>query len=149
MRLKTKITLTIVVLVLAVVGVTSWLYLRTLTQQVIREFDERANLVPQQIFLLAQNALRDAANEGQAPASQQPSDVREYVRNALDQNGALTSLIDAEVGYSLLVYEVTIVDQDGTVLISSFQPQFKLKLVFRRSDLQVGRTTAHKAAFRP
>ena len=29
------------------------------------------------------------------------------------------SLIDAEVGYSFLVYEVTIVDRDGTALISS------------------------------
>ena len=33
--------------------------------------------------------------------------------------GALTSLMDAEVGYSFLVYEVTIVDLDGNVLISS------------------------------
>ncbi len=119
MRLKTKITLTIVVLVLAVVGETSWLYLRTLTQQVIRQADARANLVTQQVFFQAQNALRDAANQGQSPASQQPSDLRKYVRNALEQNGALTSLIDAEVGYSFLVYEVAIVDVDGTVLISS------------------------------
>ena len=110
MRLKTKITLVIVVLVLAVVGVTSLLYLRTLTQQVIRQADGRANLVTQQVFFQAQNALRDAASQGLAPASRQPDDVREYVRNALEQNRALTSLIDAEVGYSLLVYEVTIVD---------------------------------------
>ena len=41
------------------------------------------------------------------------------MRNALDQNAALTSLIDAEVGNSFLVYEVTIVDRDGTALISS------------------------------
>src|SRR5690349_4886841 len=102
MRLKTKITLTIVVLVLAVVDITSWLYLRTLTQQVIRQADARANLVTQQVFFQAQNALRDAANQGQSPASQQPGDVRQYVHDALEQNGALTSLIDAEVGYSFL-----------------------------------------------
>jgi signal transduction histidine kinase/type II secretory pathway pseudopilin PulG len=119
MRLKTKITLIIVLLVLAVVGVTSLLYLQTLTQQVIRQADARANLVTQQVFLQAQNALRDAASQRQAPASGQPDDVREYVRNALSQSGALTSLMDAEVGYSFLVYEVTIVDLDGNVLISS------------------------------
>ena len=39
MPLKTKITLVMVLLVLAVVGVTSLLYLRTLTQQVIRQAD--------------------------------------------------------------------------------------------------------------
>src|ERR1700688_2635926 len=112
MRLKTKITLTILLLVLARVGETPWLYLRTLTQQVIRQADDRANLVTQQVFFQAQNALRDAANQGQSPASQQRGDVRKYVRDTLEQNGALTSLIDAEVGYSFLVYEVTIVDLD-------------------------------------
>ncbi len=119
LRLKTKITLTIVLLVLAVVGVNSWLHLATLTQQVIHQAENRASLVTQQVFFQAQNALADAAGEGQAPASSQPEDVREYVRAALDENAAFTSLIDAQVGYSFLVYEVTIVDRDGTVLISS------------------------------
>ena len=39
LRLKTKITLIIAVLVLAVVGVNSWLYIATLTSQVIRQAD--------------------------------------------------------------------------------------------------------------
>ena len=50
MRLKTKITVTIVLLVLAVVGLTSSLYLDTLTRQVIRQVDDRANLVTQRVF---------------------------------------------------------------------------------------------------
>jgi PAS domain S-box-containing protein len=119
LRLKTKITLTIAVLVLTIVGVMSWLHVMTLTRQVIQQADGRANLVAQQVFFQAQNALADAATEGKVPASNRPEDVREYVRNALDQNSALTSLIDAEVGNSFLVYEVTIVDRDGTALISS------------------------------
>src|SRR6266704_6991315 len=119
LRLKTKITLIIALLVLTVVGVTSWLHVLTLTRQVIQQADGRANLVAQQVFFQAQNALAEAANEGRVPASNRPADVREYVRNALDQNSALTSLIDAEVGNSFLVYEVTIVDHDGTALISS------------------------------
>ena len=119
LHLKTKITLIIAVLVLAVVGVNSWLYVATLTKQVIRQADNRADLVAQQVFFEAQNALADAAHDGQAPASENLADLREYVRSALDQNAALTSLIDAEVGYSFLVYEVTIVDRDGTALISS------------------------------
>jgi PAS domain S-box-containing protein len=119
LRLKTKITFAIALLVLMVVGVTSWLHVLTLTRQVIEQADGRANLVAQQVFFQAQNALAEAANEGRVPASNRPEDVREYVRNALDQNSALTSLIDAEVGNSFLVYEVTIVDRDGTALISS------------------------------
>ena len=41
LHLKTKITLTIALLVLAVVGASSWLYLAALTRQVIRQADER------------------------------------------------------------------------------------------------------------
>jgi PAS domain S-box-containing protein len=119
LRLKTKITLTIAVLVLTIVGVTSWLHVMTLTRQVIQQADSRANLVAQQVFFQAQNALAEAATEAKTPASNSPEDIREYVRDALDQNSALTSLIDAEVGNSFLVYEVTIVDRDGTALISS------------------------------
>jgi PAS domain S-box-containing protein len=119
LRLKTKITVAIAMLVLTIVGVTSWLHVMTLTRQVIEQADGRANLVAQQVFFQAQNALADAATENKAPASNRPEDVREYVRNALNENSALTSLIDAEVGNSFLVYEVTIVDRDGTALISS------------------------------
>ena len=72
LRLKTKITLIVAFLVLAVVGVNSWLYVMTLTRQVIRQADTRAQLVSQQVFFQAQNALRDAAKaSGEAPASKQ------------------------------------------------------------------------------
>ena len=119
LHLKTKITLTIALLVLAVVGASSWLYLAALTRQVIRQADERAQLVTQQVFSQAQHALADAAAQGHKPASNDPADLLTYVRGALDEDAALTSLIDSEVGYSILVYEVTIVDRDGTALISS------------------------------
>lgn len=119
LRLKTKITLIMALLVLAVVGVNSTLYVMTLTRQVIRQADNRARLVSQQVFFQAQNALVEAAGSGQAPASNSDEDLRAYVQNALDKNAALTSLIDAEVGYSFLVYEVTISDIHGVALVSS------------------------------
>jgi len=118
-RLKTKITLTTALLVVAVVAVNSGLYVASLTRQVIRQADNRAGLVAQQVFFQAQNALAEAAAAGQAPASDSAADLREYVRKSLDESTALASLIDAEVGYSFLVYEVTVVDIGGTALISS------------------------------
>jgi len=119
LRLKTKITLFIALLVLGVVGVNSWLYLARLTRQVIQQADERAGLVTKQVLFQAQNSLRDAAQDGLAPASDAHGDLREYIRNALDRNAALTSLIDSQVAYSSQVYEVTIVDSGGIALISS------------------------------
>lgn len=119
LRLKTKLTIFIALLVLAAVGVSSWLYLAQLTRQVIQQAEDRAGLVTEQVLYQAQNALRDAAQEGLAPASNSPEDLREYIRSALESNAALTSLIDSEVAYSSLVYEVTIVDTESTALISS------------------------------
>jgi signal transduction histidine kinase len=119
LRLKTKITLITALLVLAVVTVNSAMYLRTLTQLVIRQADSRALQVSQQVLSQAQNALAEAARAGQAPASDSPEDLRIYVRKSLDENSALTSLIASEVAYSLMLYEVSISDNNGTVLISS------------------------------
>lgn len=119
LRLKTKITLTTALLVLAVVGVNSTLYVMTLTRQVIRQANERAQLVTQHIFFQTQNALSDSAREGKLPASDSPQDLRAYVQNSLDDSDSLKSSIDAEVGYSPLIYEVSISDIDGAVLISS------------------------------
>jgi signal transduction histidine kinase/HAMP domain-containing protein len=119
LRLRTKITLLIALLVLAVVGFTSWLNLRSLTRQVIQQADNRANLVAQQVFFQAQNALKEAISQGQRPVSNSPEDLHDWVRSSLDQNSALTSGIDAETSYSALIYEVTIVDSGGTALISS------------------------------
>ena len=61
LRLKTKITLTMTALVLAVVGVNSTLYLMTLTRQVIRQANERAQVVTKNIFFQIQTALAGCA----------------------------------------------------------------------------------------
>ena len=53
LRLKTKITLIMAFLVLAVVGVNSTLYVATLTRQVIRQANERAQLVSRHVFFQA------------------------------------------------------------------------------------------------
>ena len=119
LRLQTWITISITVVVMALVGVSSWLYLAALTSEVIREADNRAGLASKLTFLQAQDALAETAGEGQKPASSAPEDVTNYVRQSLDGNAALGTLIDAEVGYSFLVYEVTVVDSNGTALISS------------------------------
>src|SRR3984957_14759490 len=119
LRLKTKITLTTAALVLAVVGVNSTLYVRNLTRQVIRQANDRAQLVSQHIFFEAQNALVDAAKAGGAPASDSAADLSAYVQQAFDDSAPLSSSIDAEVGYSPLIYEVSVTGVDGTVLVSS------------------------------
>jgi len=119
LRLKTKISLTMAALVLSVVAVNSSLNVASLERQVVRQVYGRANIVAQQVFFQAQNALSEAATAGNAPASDSPADLRAYVRDSLANSKALDSFINGDVGYSSFVYEVTIVDYNGTALISS------------------------------
>ena len=110
LSLKTKFTLAISLLVLAVVAVVSGLYLGQLTKQVLRQSEDRASFVAQQVFLACQSALADAAERGEAPASSTPEDLREYVHRALDNSSTLNSLMESAVGYSKTIYEITISD---------------------------------------
>ena len=119
LSLKTKFTLATSLLVLAVVTVVSGLYLGRLTSQVLRQADDRARFVAQQVFLACQNALGEAAESGRSPRSSQSDDVLGYVRETLDNNSPLNSLIESAVGYSATIYEITISDKNGNVLVSS------------------------------
>jgi PAS domain S-box-containing protein len=119
LSLKTKFTLATSVLVLAVVAVVSGLYLGRLTRQVLRQADDRARFVAQQLFLACQNAFADAAERGDAPASTQQTDLRAYVQRTLDGSSTLNSTIESAVGYSPTIYEITISDNDGIVMVSS------------------------------
>jgi signal transduction histidine kinase len=119
LRLKTKITLVTAFLVLAVVGVNSTLYVMNLSRQVIRQAEDRAQLVSRQVFFQAQTALADAARAGETPASDSPDDLRAYAQRAFDESEQLSRSIDAQLDYSPLIYEITISDVKGVALVSS------------------------------
>ena len=119
LRLKTKITLTTAGLVLAVVGVNSTLYVLNLSRQVIRQAQDRAQLVSKEVFSQAQVALQDAAKAGKFPDSDSARDLRAYAQNVFDQSKQLSSSIDAQLGYSPLIYEISISDENGVVMVSS------------------------------
>jgi signal transduction histidine kinase len=131
LSLKTKFTLATSLLVLAVVTVVSGLYLGRLTSQVLRQADDRARFVAQQVFLASQNALAEAAETGHGPRSAKEDDVLEYVRQTLDNSSPLNSLIESAVGYSATIYEITISDKNGNVLVSSDASQRGQKVPVR------------------
>jgi signal transduction histidine kinase len=119
LSLKTKITLVMAFLVLAVVGVNSTLYVMNLSRQVIRQAQDRAQLVSRQVFFQAQTALADAARAGEAPASDRPEDLRAYAQRAFNRSEQLSRSIDAQLDYSTLIYEISISDVNGVALVSS------------------------------
>jgi len=119
LSLKTRFTLAASLLVLLVVAVVSMLYLARLTRQTLREATARAQFVAQQAYAACQSALDDAARRGNAPASLDPEDVRSYVNEVFDNSSALHSVIGSAVGYSPTIYEITVSDRGGIVLLSS------------------------------
>jgi PAS domain S-box-containing protein len=119
LRPKTKITLTTALLVLGAVLVTALLDVASITRQAVRQADQDAHNVAQAIFLQAHQALADAADQDKRPASSSPDDVREYVRKALEDSEGLTAQVENALAHSPAIYEISIVDRLGTVLISS------------------------------
>lgn len=118
LRLRTKLTLTTALLVLAVVTALSAIYVARLTTQVIREANERSSFVTKQIFTEAQHSVAAAAKDLR-PESNSAEDTHAYVLKAFDQNRGLTSVIEDVLVYVPYIYEVTIVDRDGTAMVSS------------------------------
>ncbi len=119
LSLKTKFTLATSVLVLAVVAVVSTLYLARLMRQTLRQASDTAGFVAQQVYDACGNALKEAAERGETPASFRAGDLRRYVRNAFDNSSTLNSLIESDMGISATIYEITISDADGIALVSS------------------------------
>ncbi|HEX4076676.1 MAG TPA: ATP-binding protein [Candidatus Acidoferrales bacterium] len=119
LSLKTKLTLATSLLVLAVVALVSGLYLGRLMRQTLRQANDNAFFIAQQVYSACSNALKAANERGDVPASLDPADVRDYVRRAFDNSSNLNSLIESDVGVSPTIYEITISDQNGIVLLSS------------------------------
>jgi signal transduction histidine kinase len=119
LSLKTKFTLATSLLVLAVVALVSGLYIARLMRQTLREADDRAHFVALQVLQACESSLLDANQRGDAPASNSPEDIHEYIRRTFDNSSTLNSVLESAIVYSPTIYEITITDKDGMVLVST------------------------------
>ena len=131
LSLKTKFTLATSLLVLAVVTLVSSLYLGRLARQTLRQANDTAGFVARQVYDACGSALKDAAQRGESPASFEANDMREYIRRSFDNSSTLNSLIESDVGISPTIYEITISDASGAVLVSSDASQRDKKVARR------------------
>jgi PAS domain S-box-containing protein len=119
--LRTKLTLVMTGLVFLVVVVLSAIFVSRLTSQVIRDTNTRANELTQQIFEQAKHALEDAKEAGERPNSNSAEDRHAYVRRAFQTSEGLLAALQSPLGSNPWIYDVSIVDRDGRVLVSSDQ----------------------------
>ena len=128
--LRAKLTMVMTALVLLSTAVLSLVFLELLLQQVLHDADKRANEMARQIFHSAQLALEDAKAKGMRPTSDDPQETQDYVRRAFEINEALSAQLQA-AQVAPTIREATIVDRDGTVIVSS-DPALAGKLVPKR-----------------
>src|SRR6266699_2911949 len=118
LRLRTKLTLVMTSLVLLVAAVLSAVFFRQMLDQVLRETNKRTVELGGDSFEWVERALADASNHGWRPESNSAEDIHDYVRYALQSSEGLQAQLKAAIG-SPAIYEVSIIDRDGIVLVSS------------------------------
>jgi PAS domain S-box-containing protein len=119
LRLRTKLTLIMTGLVLLVVAVLSAVFVAQLFEQVLQQTDKRTVEIANQVFEQARRALTEAAAHGLRPASNDPNDVNEYVQKAFRMSEGLRAQLKAAKVDTPSIYEVSITNNDGKVLIST------------------------------
>jgi PAS domain S-box-containing protein len=133
LRLRTKFTLVMTSLVLLVVTVLSAVFAAQLLDQVLLETNARVNELSSQVFLQARYAIRAAAESGLRPQSDSPQEIHDYVRHAFEINEGLRTLLKAAKD-NPLIYEVSITDNDGIVMVTTDETQ-QGKFLARRTPL--------------
>lgn len=118
LRLRTKLTLVMTSLVLLVAAVLSGVFAAQLLDQLLQATKDRAGDLAGQVFVQAQHSLTDAGQQGMRPASDSPQEIHDYVRHAFEIDEGLHTQLKAAKD-NPLIYEVSITDQDGMVMIST------------------------------
>ena len=144
LRLRTKFTLVMTSLVLLVVTVLSGVFAAQILDQVLLETNTRVNDLSSQVFRQAKSAIKAAAELGLRPASDSPQEIHDYVRHAFEINEGLRTLLKTAKA-NPLIYEVSITDNDGMVLVSTDETQ-QGRFLPRRTPLSqlVQRNFLHK-----
>src|SRR5271165_1620524 len=131
--LRAKLTMVMTGLVLLSSLVLSLVFLEQLMQQVLHDTDKRANELAREVFDTAKRALDDAKSQGVLPASSDPQETHDYVQRAFEISEGLKARLQTATDLPS-IYEVTIVDHDGLVMVSSDE-SLQGKVVTRRPPL--------------
>jgi signal transduction histidine kinase len=136
MRLKTKLVLALTALTFAIVLVLAALFAGELLRQRIEQTWSTTDVQAHQVWLMTQQAVVDGIREN-PPSDRSEEAFQAAVVDALRNNQALQSLMNAIVRYSPTVQDVSITDARGTTLVSTdpdevdqpAPPRMSLKMV--------------------
>ncbi|MDT8070790.1 MAG: ATP-binding protein [Terriglobia bacterium] len=116
LRLKTKLVLAMTAMVVALVGVLSWIYISQLMRQRIRETYQSADFIAHEVLSGARQALEIDLESTKIDLTD-PKQVRAAVADILQSDPGLNSLLQSVIGYSPTIYDVSIVDEQGRAMM--------------------------------
>jgi nitrogen-specific signal transduction histidine kinase/HAMP domain-containing protein len=132
LRLKTKLVLAISGLVFALVAALSFLYVSQIFRQRINQSYENADFIAHQVLHAARRAL-----ETELPAPrlkpQDPTQARDAIAAILQNDPAVTALLESVVGYNVEVYDTALADRNGVALVHTDPSAVDKPMPSRRS----------------
>ncbi len=133
LRLKTKLVIAATSMVAAVVAVLSSLYISQILKQQVDYTFQSGEFVALEVFDSSREALSsdftNARGDVTSPAFQQ-----RFIRESLQSDPGLNSLLQSVVGYSPTIYDVAITDVSGKAIVHTDAGQID-KTVPQREDL--------------
>ncbi len=122
LRLKTKLVLAITAMVVALVGVFAYIYVLQTVRTRVNEAYIDADFVAHQVLNAAREALEIDLNPTKVDVND-PAALKEAIKNSLESDPGLNSLLQSDVGYSPIVYDVSIVDTSNVSLLHTDSDQ--------------------------
>src|SRR5690348_2963096 len=121
MRLKTKLVIAISLMVVAVVITLSTIYVAQLVHHVINDGVDDGEYATNQIVHFTRDALdRDLKDLNTTRID--PSDtkqINEFIEESLQMDGGLNDLLEAQIGYSKIISDASVVGPDGRAILHS------------------------------
>jgi signal transduction histidine kinase len=118
MRLKTKLVLAITGLVFVMVTVLSVLYLSQLLHQQVQQSYMSNDILAHQIVFTTLHALETGLKKHPVDPND-PDSLRKSVAMSLREDAGLSALLNSVIRYSPTVWDISIADWNGRVLVST------------------------------
>ncbi|AXC11096.1 Flagellar sensor histidine kinase FleS [Acidisarcina polymorpha] len=118
MRLKTKLVLAITGLVFVMVTVLSILYLSQLLHQQVEQSFSSNDILAHQIVFATRHAL-EIGFKNHPVDSKHPEELRKSVAVSLREDQGLSAMLNSVIRYSPTVFDISIADWNGLILVST------------------------------
>lgn len=126
LRLKTRLTLLITVLVLAVLVIVSCFTIVNLTEELLNQTRDKGELISRQIYEQVRRALASATEP--PPEVNKPEAVSLFLKEVLTKDSGLNSLLESSVGFSPTILYLAVTDIRNVAVAHSDASQIGKKL---------------------